>query len=164
MTLAVVLSFVVLLLLMTLALLWSSWPGWLKGLLVAGVAVFYFWANAVVHDLSGWPSADPLPERFVLLAAVIDEPTKQHSGALHVWVNALDNGKPTDKPRAYTLPYAKDVHALLEEAMKKNRQGVSQVGTTEPKKGKGGVAWLRPGSDEQVIKIRDLPAPQLPEK
>lgn len=164
MTLAVVLSFVVLLLLMTLALLWSSWPGWLKGVLVAGVAVFYFWANTVVHDMAGWPAADPLPERFVLLAAVIDEPTKQHAGALHVWINGIDNGKPTDKPRAYTLPYAKDVHALLEEAMKKNRQGVSQVGTTEPKKGKGGVAWLRPGSDEQVIKIRDLPAPQLPEK
>ncbi len=164
MTLAVVLSFAALLLLLTLALLWSSWPGWLKGTLVAGVAIFYFWANTVVHDLSGWPSGDPLPERFVLLAAVIDEPTKLRQGALHVWVNALDNGKPTDKPRAYTLPYAKDVHALLEEAMKKNRQGVSQVGTTEPKKGKGGISWLRPGSDEQVIKIRDLPAPQLPEK
>jgi hypothetical protein len=48
--------------------------------------------------------------------------------------------------------------------MKKNRQGVSQVGTSEPKKGKGSVSWLRPGNDEQVVKLRDLPAPQLPEK
>jgi hypothetical protein len=164
MTLALVLTFAVLVLLTTLALLWSSWPGWLKGTLVAGVAIFYFWADHVVHDQWGWPTADPMPERFVLLAAVIDEPTKQRAGALHVWVNAIDNGKPVEKPRAYTLPYAKDVHALLEEAMKKNRQGVSQVGTTEPKKGKGGVSWLRPGNDEQVLKIRDLPAPQLPEK
>jgi hypothetical protein len=164
MSLAIVLSFAALVLLTTLALLWSSWPVWLKGLLVSGVAVFYFWADSVVHDQWGWPTADPMPERFVLLAAVIDEPTKQRAGALHVWVNAIDNGKPVEKPRAYTLPYAKDVHALLEEAMKKNRQGVSQVGTTEPKKGKGGVSWLRPGNDEQVLKIRDLPAPQLPEK
>jgi hypothetical protein len=27
-----------------------------------------------------------------------------------------------------------------------------------------GFSWLRPGSDEQDIKIRDLPVPQLPEK
>lgn len=164
MSLAIVLAFSALVLLTTLALLWSSWPVWLKGVLVACVAVFYFWADSVVHDQWGWPTADSMPERFVLLAAVIDEPTKQRAGALHVWVNAIDNGKPVEKPRAYTLPYAKDVHALLEEAMKKNRQGVSQVGTTEPKKGKGGVSWLRPGNDEQVLKIRDLPAPQLPEK
>ena len=164
MTLALALTFAALVLLTTLALLWSSWPGWLKGVLVACVAVLYFWGDAVVHDLAGWPTTDTLPERFVLLAAVIDEPTKQRSGALHVWVNALEDGKPAERPRAYTLPYAKDVHALLEEAMKKNRQGVSQVGTTEPKKGKRGASWLRPGSDELVIKIRDLPAPQLPEK
>ena len=164
MTLALVLTFAVLVLLTTLALLWSSWPGWLKGVLVAGVAVFYFWADSVIHDLPGWPSSDPLPERFVLLAAVIDEPSKQRSGALHIWINALDNGKPATRPRAYTLPYAKDLHAVLDEASKKNRQGVSQMGTAEPKKGRGGASWLRPGSDEQVIKIRDLPAPQLPEK
>lgn len=164
MTLALVLSFAVLVLLLALALLWSSWPGWLKGWLVAGVAVFYFWGHTVVHDLSGWPTADALPDKFVLLAAVIDEPTKQRAGALHIWVTPLDNNKPADKPRAYTLPYAKDLHALLDEAMKKNRQGVSQVGTSEPKKGKGSVAWLRPGNDEQVVKIRDLPAPQMPEK
>ena len=48
--------------------------------------------------------------------------------------------------------------------MKKIRQGVSQIGTTEPKRGRKGPSWLRPGSDEQQIKIRDMPAPQLPEK
>ena len=48
MTLAVVLSFVVLLLLCTLALVWSRWPAWLKGLLVVGVSVFYFYADDAV--------------------------------------------------------------------------------------------------------------------
>jgi hypothetical protein len=33
-----------------------------------------------------------------------------------------------------------------------------------PKAGKKGIGWLRPGADEQEVKIRDLPAPQLPEK
>jgi hypothetical protein len=164
MTLAVVLSFVVLALLAALALLWSHWPGWLKGLLVAAVCGFYFFANDAVHGMWGWPSSDALPERFVLLAAVIEEPTTKTAGALYVWLNAIENGKPLAQPRAYKLPYAKDLHALLNEGIKKSRQGVSQLGTAEPKAGKKGLSWLRPGADEQEVKIRDLPSPQLPEK
>ncbi|MBP6225563.1 MAG: hypothetical protein KA439_10905 [Rhizobacter sp.] len=164
MTLALILSFAALALLCVLALLWSRWPAWLKGILVVGVTVFYFYADSVVHQLSGWPSPDALPERFVLLAAVIEEPSARTDGALYVWVNAIDDGKPTAQPRAYRLPYSKDVHSMLNEGIKKVRQGVSQMGTSEPKVGKGGTSWLRPGNDEQVVKIRDLPVPQLPEK
>jgi hypothetical protein len=164
MTLPIVLSFCVLLLLCALALLSSRWPAWLKGLLVAGVTVFYFYADEVAHSMWGWPSPDALPERFVLLAAVIDEPTAKSSGGLYLWVNALEDGKPAPAPRAYRLPYSKDLHALLSEGMKKVRQGVSQLGSAEPKVGRKGFAWLRPGSDEQTVKIRDLPVPQLPEK
>jgi len=164
MTLALTLSFAALVLLCTLALLWSRWPGWLKGLLVAGVTVMYFWGNDVAHNLGGWPSPDALPERFALLAVVIEEPSAKTSGALYLWVNAIEGGKPVAQPRAYKLPYTKDLHALLNEGMKKARQGVSQMGTAEPKRGKKGLSWLRPGADEQEVKIRDLPAPQLPEK
>lgn len=164
MILALILSFAALALMCVLALLWSRWPAWLKGILVVGVTVFYFYADSVVHQLSGWPSPDALPERFVLLAAVIEEPSAKTNGALYVWVNAIENGKPGAQPRAYRLPYAKDVHSMLNEGLKKVRQGVSQMGTSEPKVGKGGISWLRPGNDEQVVKIRDLPVPQLPEK
>ncbi|MDO9313615.1 MAG: hypothetical protein Q7T97_03590 [Burkholderiaceae bacterium] len=164
MTLALILSFSALALLCVLALLWSRWPAWLKGILVVGVTVFYFYADSVVHQLSGWPSPDALPERFVLLAAVIEEPSAKTDGALYVWANAIENGKPAAQPRAYRLPYSKDVHSMLNEGIKKVRQGVSQMGTSEPKVGKGGTSWLRPGNDEQVVKIRDLPVPQLPEK
>jgi hypothetical protein len=164
MTTTVVLSFAALALLCVLALLWSRWPLWLRALLVVGVTGFYFYADDQVHGMWGWPSADALPERFVLLAAVIEEPTSKNKGALYVWVNALENGKPSAQPRSYRLPYAKDLHALLNEGMKKVRQGVSQMGSAEPKTGPKGFSWLRPGSDEQNVKIRDLPVPQLPEK
>ncbi len=164
MTLTVVLGFCALVLLCALALLWSRWPAWLKGLLVVGVTGFYFYADEAVHSMWGWPSSDALPERFVLLAAVFDEPTTKSPGALYIWVNALENGKPATQPRAYKLAYTKDLHALLGEGMKKVRQGVSQLGSAEPKRGPKGFSWLRPGSDEQEIKVRDLPTPQLPEK
>jgi hypothetical protein len=164
MGLALTLSFAALVLLATLALLWSRWPVWLKTVLVAGVAVFYFFADDVVHNLSGWPTADALPERFTLLAVVIEEPNNKSAGALYLWVNAIENGKPVPQPRAYKIPYTKDLHALLNEGMKKSRQGVSQMGQAVPKRGKKGLGWLRPGADEQEVKIRDMPAPQLPEK
>lgn len=164
MTLALVLGFSALVLLCALALLWSRWPAWMKGLLVCGVTVLYFFGHSVVHDMWGWPSSEPLPERFVLLAAVIEEPGSKTPGALYVWVNELRDGKPSAQPRAFRLAYTKDLHSLLNEGMKKVRQGVSQMGSATPKAGKRGFNWLRPGSDEQEVKIRDLPQPQLPEK
>ncbi len=164
MSLALILAFASLALLCTLALLWSRWPAWLKGLLVLATTVLYFWGEDLAHNLSGWPTADALPERFALLAVVIEEPSAKTPGALYLWVNAIDKGKPMAQPRAFKVPYTKDLHALLNEGMKKARQGVSQMGTASPKVGKKGLGWLRPGADEQEVKIRDLPAPQLPEK
>jgi hypothetical protein len=49
--------------------------------------------------------------------------------------------------------------------MRKGREGVPQMGTAEVKPGNGkGAGWLNPGSDEQEVKIMDLPTPQVPEK
>jgi hypothetical protein len=147
-----------------LALAFSRWSRPLKLALVLAVTALYFVADQRLEGVWGWPSREALPERFVLLAAVIEEPGKTSDGALYVWVNALEGSKPAREPRAYRLPYSKDLHALLNEGLKKARQGVSQMGTAEPKRGPKGFSWLRPGSDEQNIKIRDLPVPQLPEK
>jgi hypothetical protein len=100
MTLEIVLTAAALAFLCAIALLWSRWPGWLKGLLLVGVTAFYFQADDLVHRMWGFPSPDRLPERFVLLAAVIDEPNAKTAGALYVWVNAIENGKPVPEPRA----------------------------------------------------------------
>ncbi|MBV8619893.1 MAG: hypothetical protein JOY84_13590 [Curvibacter sp.] len=165
MTLAIELGAAALALLCALALLWSRWPAWLKAVLLLLVTVFYFFAHDEVNAIAGWPSPDRLPERFQLLAAVIEEPTAKTPGALYLWVNAVENGRPTAQPRAYRLPYTKDLHALLNDALKKIREGVSQLGSVAPQRGRpGGLSWLRPGGDEQVVKLRDMPKPQLPEK
>jgi hypothetical protein len=161
---AVLWAFVAVLFVLGLALVASRWPVWAKAGLVALVTGLYFWSDTALEEVWGWPSRHALPEKFVLLAAVIEEPAKGKEGALYVWVNAIENGKPAAQPRAYKLPYAKDLHALLNEGMKKVRQGVTQMGSAEPKRGPKGLSWLRPGADEQNVKIRDLPAPQLPEK
>lgn len=158
------LAYCAILALLVLALLWSRWPAWMKGLLVVAATVLYFHGDELSHRVAGFPSADALPPRFVLLAAVIEEPTAKGPGALYVWANALEDGKPAAQPRAYRLAYRKDLHALLDEGLKKARQGVTQLGTAEPRAGRAGLPWLRPGNDDQVLKIRDMPAAQLPEK
>jgi hypothetical protein len=157
-------AFVALAFVLLLALLASSWPRWIKALLVVSVSGLYFVTDRAFDDVWGWPASTALPERFVLLAAVIEEPTKKDPGALFVWVQEIRDGKPRRDPRGHRLPYTKDLHALLDEGMKKVRQGVTQMGSAEPKTGPRGFNWLRPGSDEQNVKIRDLPVPQLPEK
>jgi hypothetical protein len=165
MSLAIILSFAVLTLLCALALLYSHWPRWLKSLLVLGVTVLYFHGHDAVHAIWGIPSTDALPERFVMLAAVVEEPTSKAAGALYLWVNPLHEGKAVLQPRAYKLPYSKSLHEQINEGIKKGRDGVSQMGTAEVKLGSGrGWGVLRPGNDEQEVKIRDLPVPQLPEK
>jgi len=147
-----------------LALLHSRWPAWGKALLVLGVTGLYFGADVAVQGSWGWPSKGALPERFVLLAVVVEEPRAGREGALYLRVNGLEDGKPQRLPRAYALPYTKDLHAHLDEAMKKTRQGVTQLGSAEPRHGPQGASWLRPGSEPPDLKIRDLPQPQLPEK
>ncbi len=147
-----------------LALMFSRWGRWAKVAVAAAALGLWVAASGALDDVWGRPSRDALPPRFVLLAAVIEEPHKTSPGALFVWVHEIVDGKPADEPRAYRLPYRKDLHALLNEGMKKVRQGISQVGTAEPRRGPKGFSWLRPGTEEQDVKIRDLPVPQLPEK
>ena len=165
MTLPIIIVFSLLTLLVALALVYSRWAGWLKGLLAVAVAVFYFYGYMAGHSLMGLPSSDALPERFVMLAALIDEPTSKHNGALYVWITPIEEGKSFLQPRAYKLPYSRKMHEQISEGMRKGREGVAQMGTAEAKVGNGkGPSWLNPGSDEQEIKIMDLPSRQVPEK
>jgi len=164
MTLSIVLAYAALLLVALLALLGSQWPAWSKGLLVVGVTVLYFHAYNVLDDVWGWPSHGALPERFELLAAVIEEPHAKEAGGLYVWVHAIANGQAAPEPRAYRLPYTKEMHLQLSEGTQKIRAGISQMGITEPTTASSGLGWLRPPSAPQVFRLRDLPGPQLPEK
>jgi len=166
MSLSLILSYAVLLLLVACALLWSRWPVWMKTVVVAGVTVLYFYGHAAVHSIWGVPSADALPERFLMLSAVVREPSARDPGSLYLWVSEMREGESPHEPRAYRLPYTKALHAQIDEGLKRGRDGISQMGTARRKLDKpgGGAFGLEPGADEQEIKIKDLPVPELPEK
>jgi len=165
MGLAIILAFCALLLLLLLALLSSRWPGWLKGLLVLGTTALYFFGNDAVHQIWGVPSTDSLPAHFVMLAAAVDEPTGKTPGSIFLWVSEPREGSNKLEPRAYRVPYSKELHTQIDAGVRKGKNGISQMGTAQARVGNAtGVGWLKPGNDEQEIKIRDLPSPQLPEK
>lgn len=145
----------------------TRWAWWVKAAMVTLVSGFYIFSHQALQGISGWPTEDKLPERFVLLAAVFDEPAPQrhHDGAIYIWLNPMKDNEPLDMPRSYKLPYAKDLHEILGDGIKKARDGNTQMGSTEPKRGPAGFAWLRPaGNDQLQIKLSDLPRAQLPGK
>ena len=165
MTLALALGYAGLLLLALLALLYSRWPGWLKGLLVAAVTALYFVGHEVLRAVLGLPSPDPLPERFVMLSALVEEPTAKAPGSVYLWVSPFGDGAGL-QPRAYRLPYSKALHEQVEGGLRRSRDGVSQMGSAQlVRSGNGeGIGWLTPHPEVQEVRIRDLPARQLPEK
>jgi len=143
----------------------SHWG--LKAALVLLVSGFYAFGHQTFKGVSGWPAEDELPRQFVLLSAVFDEPSpgRSHPGAIYLWVHPMKDNAPLAMPRAFKLPYEKDLHRILGDGVKKARDGNTQLGETEPRRGQGGLAWLRPASNDKVeIKLRDLPRAQLPEK
>jgi hypothetical protein len=153
-------------LLLVLALA-TRWPWWVKALGVVLVSGFYIGAQQTFHAISGWPSDQALPQKFVFLSAVFDEPVPQqsHEGAIYIWVHPLENGKLVAMPRSLRLPYQKDLRGILEEGIKKARDGNTQLGSTHRTPGPQGSTWLRPaGRDEIEIKLSDVPRAQLPEK
>lgn len=154
------------------ALLWvlclaTRWPVWVKLAGVVLVSGFYLLAHPTLVAVSGWPSEDRLPAKFVFLSAVFDEPVpaKGHAGAIFLWVHPVEEGKLVDMPRAYRLKYQKDLRGILEDGMKRARDGNAQMGSTNPRRGPRGSTWLRPsGNDDLEIRLSDVPRAQLPEK
>lgn len=162
-----VLVYALLAFLLLCLLLATRWHWGVKLGAVLLVSGFYAVSHSTLQGIAGWPSDDALPPRFVLLSAVFDEPSpgRGHAGAIYVWVNPMKDNQPLAMPRVHRLPYEKDLHRILGDGMRKARDGNTQMGSTEPLRGPGGFAWLRPaGNDRLQIKLSDLPRVQLPEK
>jgi hypothetical protein len=102
---------------------------------VFNIGVF-FWSQGLV----GWSSATAVPERFQLLWARVVEPNPSRgvSGAIHLWVEALDERNiPSGEPRAFLLPYSTSLATKAAAAQAEIKKGNAQGG-------KAGAADLIP--------------------
>jgi len=140
--LALSIGFAVLCFLLLCLCLYGTLSHRTKMWLVVSVSAFYFVGYHAINDSQGWAASSDLPQRFVLLAAVIEEPVKDKTkGEIFVWLQPLTDNRPSGEPRAFRFPYEKGLHSLFEEGMKKNRNGNSQMGLVESaQRGSRGVS------------------------
>ncbi len=135
-----------------------------------------------VPNLMGWPVSQTVPDNSHVLAVRIMEPDAKHNdpGAIFVWVNIKPpsnspeqtltaqinpkslfsyNGK--TRPRAYQLPYSRELHKAIVEAQRK-AQGVpgAQLRTKKngSKKGPEGNDLIQADLQLEIINpIKSLP-------
>ncbi len=107
----------------------------------------------------GWPISQPIPDNSQVLAIRIKEPNPKHNdpGAIYFWVNIKPSSKSPEQtlkallnpksvfsynsktqPRAYQLPYSREMHKAIVEAQRK-AQGVpgAQLRTKKSKSKRG---------------------------
>lgn len=138
-----------LLVLITTGLYWVSYQGW--------------------KEVQGWPSQVELPAKFLLHASVIEEPNQEAgtTGRIFIWASNLKGNKPAGEPRAYIVPYDREVHSSLQDALRNQRNGNVQIGVKERNKNVQNEAPTHVrqlGQIHEKLKFIELPDPALPEK
>lgn len=106
----------------------------------------------VLPDLKGWPAEISIPDKSRIIALTIVEPDKADPGAFYFWCDIKpDNLQSTRnlfnpykrftytgaiEPRAYKMPYDRELHKKLLEAQKKKaRMGGSWIEIVKGKEG-----------------------------
>ena len=130
----------------------------IKALLIPATVWYGLVLYYSVPNLMGWPISQSIPDNSQLLAIRIKEPDPKHNdpGAIYFWVNTKPGSKSPEQtvkallnpksmfsynsktqPRAYQLPYSREMHKAIVEAQRK-AQGVpgAQLRTKKAKKGK----------------------------
>lgn len=108
-----------------------------KGLATLSVVALIPLTFFGVGELRGLPSDGDLPDSFRMLWAQVTEPNplQGEEGRVFLWLQMLDaENFPVGLPRAYQLPYSKDLEVKVNEAMGKIAQGEEIQGKVDAKK------------------------------
>lgn len=138
---------------------------WLKLVLCVATGCFMIVHFNLLRDMLGWPTQSPLPQRFLLLAAEINEPDKEtgNGGSIYLWATEIIDRAPVGEPRAYELPYHLPLHEKLNVAKNGQRKGIPQIGEVPERKAVL-FSLKTTTSLAEEIEIYELPDPVLPEK
>jgi hypothetical protein len=182
------LSYVMLAVLLLSLNLASRWHWGIKASAITLTTAFFGISYASITGLVGWPSGTRLPERFQLDWGTVVEPDKLDgsAGAIYLWVEALDeNNLPAGVPRAFHVPYSRELADRIVRARERIEQGTDQVGTardvdlpesppdqdrrlagTPPRENEPGTAGDPTAFIQHMpsIDFADMPPPALPPK
>ena len=166
----------------------SRWHWGVKAAAIAITTAFFGISYASIAGLIGWPSETRVPEHFQLDWATVVEPDKLtgSSGSIYLWLEALDeNNMPVGIPRAFRVPYSRDLADRIGHAKERIEQGKDQAGTARdldvpdvPPDQDRRLAGTPPRQDEPgspgdptafiqhmpTIEFQDMPPPALPPK
>jgi len=110
----------------------SRWHWGIKAMAIAITTVFFGVSCVSIAGLIGWPSEAPMPEHFQLHWATVIEPDKLIGlpGSIFLWVEGFDeNNIPAGTPRAFRVPYSRELADRIGRAKERIEQGTDQVGT-----------------------------------
>lgn len=124
-----------LLLILNLESAWR-WPVKAGMILMTGLATVAF--GHAIGDLLGHPTPFDPPAHFQLHAALVEEPGRgaEDDGAIFLWLSRkTSDGLVVGSPRAYALPYSRDLHEEVARArlrLESGRpvEGARRKGTT----------------------------------
>lgn len=100
----------------------GPWPLKLVAIVAASAFTFLLWD--ALDSFSGWPAEAQPPERALLLASSVDEPD-----AVYLWLvppvrpGPLEYRPDDAEPRAYKLPYSRELHEQVDLAARMAQSG-----------------------------------------
>ena len=125
--------------------------------LILPIVYYPHWMGLV--QSIGWPSSQELPERFELISSDIIEPNDYMKvpGNIHLWVRTRAN----TPPRAYSLPYSRELHDELTATRQRSAQGRRQVGSLSNSDSRGRGTNIAGG---KTLEFHSEPKKRLPAK
>jgi len=142
------------------------WVGFYKGfgtkskiVISTILPLIYFLHWMGLQQSKGWPSNQTLPTQFELISADVVEPnqSKQIDGNIYLWVRPNEDGA----PRAFILPYTRELHQRLFEAKQRSAQGRMQLGKLSGSNSREAGADVGGG---MKLSFRNAPRRRLPAK
>ena len=149
--------------------LYSNWSWKVKAASIVVTTVLYVVTYLSFPPLLGWPTGEPPPQRFRLVAADVVQPDKLTGaeGMIYLWLKDLDDLSGRSRPRSYQFPYSTELHENVIAAKSKMEKGMQQLGEFkvphDPNIRK--VDRLtRIGQESAEIEFFDIPNPLIPDK
>lgn len=184
----IVASYVLIAVLLLSLNLASRWHWGVKAAAVVITTCFFGVSYLSMGELVGWPAEARIPEHFQLHWAIVVEPDKLNGlpGSIYLWIEGLDeNNMLAGTPRAYRLPYSRELADRIGHAKERIEQGADQLGTARELETREGapegdrrLASAPPRQGEPAstgdptafiqhqpsIQFEDMPPPALPPK
>jgi hypothetical protein len=110
----------------------SRWHWGIKAVIIAITTIFFGASYVSIAGLIGWPSEARVPEHFQLHWATVVDPDKLNGllASIYLWVEGLDeNNMPASMPRAFRVPYSRELADRIGRAKERIEQGTDQAGT-----------------------------------